>query len=101
VGAWWSSIRSRLLVWNSQAADLWGPREDEVTQQDFLAIDIGLPTDQLVPALDATLSGTTQYEALELDAITRRGRSVRCKVSITPLHSHGSPDGVISVMEIV
>jgi two-component system CheB/CheR fusion protein len=90
-----------VLVWNSQAADLWGLREEEVTGQDFLEIDIGLPTKRLRDALTATLEGNAQYEEIELDAITRRGRSVRCKVSITPLHSRGAADGAILVMEIV
>jgi two-component system CheB/CheR fusion protein len=91
----------KVLVWNAQAAELWGLREDEVTGQDFIAIDIGLPTARLEAALTATIDGRTQYEEVELDAITRRGRSVLCKVSVTPLLTRGSADGAILVMEIV
>jgi two-component system CheB/CheR fusion protein len=93
--------RRNVLVWNSQAADLWGLREDEVTGHDFLTIDIGLPTEALAEPLASTLDGTSPYEEMELEAITRRGRTVRCKVSMTPLHSHGAADGAILVMEVV
>jgi two-component system CheB/CheR fusion protein len=91
----------KVLVWNAQAAELWGLREDEVMSQDFVAIDIGLPTARLADALTAAIEGHSQYEEVELDAITRRGRSVRCRVSITPLLSRGTPDGAILVMELV
>jgi two-component system CheB/CheR fusion protein len=90
----------KVLVWNAQAAELWGLREDEVTGQDFVAIDIGLPTAQLERALTSAIDGQSQYEEVELDAVTRRGRSVRCKVSITPLLTRGSTQGAILVMEL-
>ena len=88
-------------MWNSQAADLWGLRADEVTGNDFLAVDIGLPTEGLRRPLRDTLAGNTELETIELDAITRRGRSVRCRVSITPLHSDGTASGAMLVMEII
>jgi two-component system CheB/CheR fusion protein len=40
-----------VLVWNHGSEDLWGVRQEEVQGQHFLNLDIGLPVDQVHPAL--------------------------------------------------
>jgi two-component system CheB/CheR fusion protein len=94
-------VDCKVLMWNTHAADLWGLREDEVTGQDFFALDIGLPVGQLGDELRDLLSGSRAYEDKMLEAVTRRGRTVQCKVSMTPLQTSGHPVGAILVMEVV
>src|SRR5262249_48012562 len=96
--------RKRVRVWNPRAEDLWGVREDEVRGHEFGSIDIGLPVGRVVPALDALLDGhgsSRDATDMTLDAVTRRGRSVKCRVSFTPLETNDRLNGVILVMDIV
>lgn len=87
-------------VWNRQAEDLWGLREDETVGQHFLTLDSGLPTEQLKPLLREVIFGDRENAELALDAINRRGRPVALRVTVTPLTS--VPDdsrGALLVME--
>jgi two-component system CheB/CheR fusion protein len=77
----------RVQVWNDRAEDLWGVRSDEAVDHHFLALDIGLPTEQLAPALRAVLSGGSPRERLELEAVNRRGRALVCDTTVLPLVS--------------
>ena len=81
----------RVEVWNAGAEELWGLRTDEVVGEPILGLDIGLPLDGLGPSLRASLDGS--QESIEVDATTRRGKSIRCRVSCSPLRL---PDGQIS-----
>jgi two-component system, chemotaxis family, CheB/CheR fusion protein len=87
-------------VWNHRAEDLWGAREDEVAGLDLLNVDIGLPLAELEQPLDEVLSGGGT-RTLTVDAVTRRGRPIVCRLAMTPLMSDGLVDGAIVVMEIV
>ena len=51
----------------------------------MLNLDIGLPLEQLWPALKNCLNGETELQQLVLGAINRRGRQIRCEVTCTPL----------------
>jgi len=75
----------RVLVWNHGSEDLWGVRQDEVQGQHFLNLDIGLPVDRVRPALRAAMSGDNGTRSTVLQATNRRGRSVTCRVTCTPL----------------
>ena len=75
----------RVLVWNHGSEDLWGVRQDEVQGQHFLNLDIGLPIDQLMPALRAAMSGENGTRSAVIQATNRRGRTVTCRVTFTPL----------------
>jgi two-component system CheB/CheR fusion protein len=75
----------RISVWNDQSAELWGLRVEEAPGQHFLNIDIGLPVEELRPAIWAVLAGESERETVELDATNRRGREFCCRVVITPL----------------
>jgi two-component system CheB/CheR fusion protein len=80
-------------VWNRHAEDLWGVRHDEAVDHHFLALDIGLPTEQLIPALRGALGVGGSRARLELDAVNRRGRSITCVTTVMPLVSRSSDDG--------
>jgi two-component system, chemotaxis family, CheB/CheR fusion protein len=87
--------------WNRKAEDMWGLRADEVQSRNFLSLDIGLPVDQLKAPIRACLSSDTEFSEVVLDAINRRGKPIRVKVTCTRLAgpNGGDPQGVILLME--
>ena len=91
-----------VLVWNQHAVDLWGLRPEEALGRHFLNLDIGLPASPLQPLIRNCLSGESPGESTTIDATNRRGRSVRCDVTCTPLvGADREVRGVILVMETV
>jgi two-component system CheB/CheR fusion protein len=89
-----------VTAWNHRSEDLWGLRADEVRNQNFLNLDIGLPTEKLRPTIRECLNGDGDHQELTLPATNRRGRTIDCKVTSTPLLG---PDrrvrGVILMMD--
>ena len=79
----------RIQVWNQRAEDLWGLRQDEAVDHHLLSLDIGLPTEQLVPALRAALNGGDRQD-VQVEAVNRRGRSIVCHTTVMPLLSGDS-----------
>jgi two-component system CheB/CheR fusion protein len=75
----------RVLVWNHGSEDLWGVRQEEVQGQHFLNLDIGLPVDQVYPALRQAMSAEDGSHSTVVQATNRRGRSIRCRVTCSPL----------------
>jgi two-component system CheB/CheR fusion protein len=75
----------RVLVWNHGSEDLWGVRQEEVQGEHFLNLDIGLPVDQIRPALRQATSGEDGARTTMVDATNRRGKPVRCRVTCSPL----------------
>jgi two-component system, chemotaxis family, CheB/CheR fusion protein len=91
-----------VIAWNYRAEDLWGLRSDEVRGQNFLNLDIGLPTGELRPGIKTAMShdGGSEYSEVVLSATNRRGKAIRCKVMATPLLGLGREvRGVILMME--
>jgi two-component system CheB/CheR fusion protein len=82
----------RILAWNRQAVELWGLQEEEVDGKHLLNLDIGLPLEQIRPLLRRCMSGESQSQILTLEAVNRRGKTIHCQVTCTPLSSSG--DGV-------
>lgn len=95
--------RQHVQIWNDQARELWGLSADETEDQHLLALDIGLPVDQLKQPLRGVLSGESTREELVLDATNRRGRAFQCRVVCLPLgnQSNGEISGAIIMMEPV
>src|SRR5262249_7805253 len=91
----------KIRIWNPGAEDLWGVREDEVRGVDFLEIDTGLPVARLEGGITNSLSGSDGDVSMVVDAVTRRGRAVECRVGITPLRADGQIDGALIIMEIL
>jgi two-component system CheB/CheR fusion protein len=90
----------RVLVWNHGSEDLWGVRQEEVQGQHFLNLDIGLPVDQVRPALRRAMAAADGSRSTMVDATNRRGRPVRCRVTCSPLVGNDKAvRGVIVVME--
>jgi two-component system CheB/CheR fusion protein len=89
----------RLRAWSDAASELWGMRADEIENQNFLNLDIGLPVAQLRAPVRQVLAGE-EPEPVELDAHNRRGQPIRCRISFAPLNSHRD-DGVEGVILVI
>ncbi len=86
-------------VWNGQAEELWGLREDEVLDRNFLNLDIGLPVDDLREILRQQLTGDGDVAETDLAAHDRRGRQILCHVTSSPLRTtRGDVRGAIMLM---
>jgi two-component system, chemotaxis family, CheB/CheR fusion protein len=72
-------------VWNRTMEEMWGLRADEVHGQPLLHLDMGLPVEQLKPPVRAVLEARAEVQEVTLDAMNRRGRAVRCHVTVGPL----------------
>jgi two-component system CheB/CheR fusion protein len=72
-------------VWNRRMEEMWGLRADEVHGQPLLHLDMGLPVEQLKPPVRAVLDARAEVQEVMLDAMNRRGRPVRCHVTVGPL----------------
>lgn len=92
--------QNKILVWNPRAEDLWGLRQDEVKGQQFLDLDIGLPVQQLKKPLSTFSNGKEKNSELVLDAVNRRGKSIKCEVTISALYlQKGDQKGLILLMD--
>jgi two-component system CheB/CheR fusion protein len=74
----------RVQIWNSESAELWGVRSDEAQGRHLFGLDIGLPLEDVRTALRRVLAGADERANMELDALTRRGRTVRVTVTLLP-----------------
>ncbi len=89
-----------IQIWSRQAEDLWGLRADETLGQPLSALDIGLPVADLVEALQTFLNGQDHFYTLTLQALNRRGRTMTCRVQLSPLIGVDKQrSGVVVLME--
>jgi two-component system, chemotaxis family, CheB/CheR fusion protein len=77
----------RVVIWNLQAENQWGLRSNEVLNEHFMNLDIGLPVEQLRQVLRCSLAGECPFQELQLQATNRRGKLNTYKVVCTPLHN--------------
>lgn len=90
-----------IQVWNHNAENLWGLRTEEALGKNFLNLETGLPMERLAPTLLACLSGESVKQEMTVRAFNRRGKSIECSITCTPLLKSRSSEitGVILVME--
>jgi two-component system CheB/CheR fusion protein len=95
--------RQNVQIWNGQARDLWGVSAEEAEDQHLLALDFGLPVEQLRQPLRSLMLDGSVREELTLEATNRRGRTFLCRVTCLPLHAgnDGDVSGVVVMMEPV
>jgi len=93
----------RLLAWNARAEDLWGIRTDEALNEHLMNLDIGLPVEMLRQPIRAQLADAAQQpQAVLLDAVNRRGRAIRVRVTLTHIRDRDdSAPAAMLVMEVV
>jgi len=85
--------------WNSEAENMWGLRQDEVTGKHLFNLDIGLPVDKLAATIRECMAGRESSEIV-VEATNRRGKAIRCKVVCSPMRDDGGDNhGVILLME--
>ncbi|WP_449234311.1 CheR family methyltransferase [Azospirillum doebereinerae] len=87
--------------WNRWSENVWGLRSEEVVGQPFLELDIGLPVQWLRQTLNAILESGAAVEAVDLEAIDRRGRRIDCRIRLSPLlHGQGVQGAVLIIEDI-
>ena len=87
----------RVKSWNRGAVDLWGLRGDEVQRQMFFQLDFGLPTAMLVEVVQRCVDSGSRTGPIDLAAVNRKGRTIKCSVTCSPMNSRG--EGVVLLME--
>jgi two-component system CheB/CheR fusion protein len=79
-----------------------GPAQRRGQGKSLLNLDIGLPVAELRGVIRPCLSGEAELQEVVLNAINRRGKSIKCRVSCTPLRMGSDKrEGVIIMMEEV
>ena len=89
----------RILSWVEEMRELWGLRSEEVEGRSLFDLDIGLPVAELRPAIEECLRRETTLRKIELDAVNRRGASIRCLVTCTPLKQGNEVVGAIVLVQ--
>jgi two-component system CheB/CheR fusion protein len=90
----------RVQNWNRRAQDLWGLRAEEVLGRPFFRLDIGLPVAELKDMVRDCLRGGSGQGRVVLEARNRRGETIRCRVTCTPLQDGNvAIGGAILVMD--
>jgi two-component system CheB/CheR fusion protein len=88
-----------VIAWNQRSEELWGLRAAEVRNKNVFSLDIGLPIDRFRREILACLSGEQELTSLSVEAINRRGKTVPCKVTCTPLTGKDQIQGVILLVD--
>ncbi|EWC63254.1 Chemotaxis protein methyltransferase CheR [Actinokineospora spheciospongiae] len=95
-------LELRVRAWNRGAEELWGLRNDETTGRHLLDLDVGLPVADLRQALGVALIDPAFTEVLVMDAVNRRGQSIRLRLTCGSLRNeHEQTRGAILVMDPV
>ncbi len=90
----------RVTVWNTGAEELWGLRREEVVGEHLLNLDIGLPVEQLRPALRTVTNDGASPAEQQVKSVNRRGRTVDVRVLVNALRrTDGTVTGTVLVME--
>jgi two-component system CheB/CheR fusion protein len=79
----------KVTSWNLGAEEMWGLRATEVIGQAFFGLDIGLPLAEIVEPVKRVLAQGAGVLDLQVEAVNRRGRKVRCRISCVPIGPHG------------
>jgi two-component system CheB/CheR fusion protein len=89
-----------IQIWNGSSEELWGLRADEVSGQNFLSLDIGLPVEKLAATIRHVQDGEKMAGKIDLDAVNRRGKAIQVQVTLAPLKSPmGKVEGVVMLMK--
>ncbi|OBB80236.1 chemotaxis protein CheR [Mycobacterium colombiense] len=91
-----------VILWNRACEDLWGLRAEETIGSRLTALDIGLPLDGVRPLIgNAFVDPDSSGEAV-VDAVNRRGRAARVRVTCTPFRSNeGTVGGALLLIDVL
>ncbi len=87
-------------VWNRQAEELWGLREDETVGRHLLNLDSGIPHETLRDLLRKALTHHESVSGVLMEAVNRRGRTVRLRVTVSALEGSERNQGAMILMEV-
>jgi len=90
----------RITMWSTAAEEMWGLRSAEARGEALERLDIGLPVEELMPSIRRVLASESPREQTTLQATNRRGKGIRCAVSMGPLGSDHRVLGAILLMEV-
>jgi two-component system, chemotaxis family, CheB/CheR fusion protein len=95
-------LEMRVAIWNRGSEELWGLRSEETTGANFTALDIGLPMDTVRPLIGNAFVDPDGSGETIVDAVNRRGRSTRIRVTCASfLSNEGSVGGALLLMEVL
>lgn len=89
-----------VLIWNRRAEDLWGPRPEEVLQQNFFGLDIGLPVEQLVAPLRLFQTSNDKTQHLTVSGRTRTGKDLECEIRMARINLDRSTGTVLVINDV-
>lgn len=91
----------RVVLWNRGCEELWGLRADETDGVPLTSLDMGLPMVDIKPLVGKAFVEPDSTEEAVIEAVTRRGRSARIRVTSTGFRSSGnSVNGALLLMEV-
>lgn len=91
-----------IVLWNRGCEDLWGLRAEETMGSRLTALDIGLPLDGVRPLIGNAFVDPESSGEVVVDAVNRRGRPARVRVTCTPFRSsEGTVGGALLLMEVL
>jgi two-component system, chemotaxis family, CheB/CheR fusion protein len=90
----------RVMVWNQASEELWGLRAQETMGAVLTSLDMGLPLDEVKPMIGHALVDPESTGETVVDAVNRRGRKARVRVTCTPFRSGESVGGAMLLMEV-
>lgn len=91
------SAEMRVKSWNRGTVELWGLRSEEVLDEQFFALDFGLPTGGLREMIQQCIASGKREGPVSVPAVNRIGRSIDCAVICSPFDGHNG--GVVLLME--
>ena len=92
----------KVILWNRGCEELWGLRADETIGMGLPALDLGLPLGDLRPLIGNAFVDPESSGEVVVDAVNRRGRPARVRVTCTALRSSEGPaGGALLLMEIL
>ena len=62
-------------------------------------LDIGLEVERLKQPIRKCLSGASDNEQLTLEAVNRRGKTIQCLITCSPLKNSSGIHGALVLME--
>jgi two-component system CheB/CheR fusion protein len=90
----------QVVVWNQAAEELWGLRSDETIGSVLTSLDMGLPLNDVKPMIGHALVDPDSVGETVVDAVNRRGKQARIRVTCTPFRSSDSVGGAMLLMEV-
>ncbi len=90
---------TKIVVWNKACEELWGLRSDETVGVSLASLDIGLPMAEIKSLLGESFVDRDVTGEAIIDAVNRRGRATRIRVTSQAFANGDSITGALLLME--